>query len=122
EKILVIFDFERAKSESVRSKAADLERWLTNEIAKLEEKLTKLQKEIHAAEKLDMYQLYGELLTANSYAIEKGATEATVENYYEQGTFDIGRASRRDRTYIKHQNIKTNKRITTSVPYLRRRG
>lgn len=85
--MLDTFYFERAKRERVRSQAADLERWLTNEIAKLEAKLTKLQKEIHAAEKLDMYQLYGELLTANSYAIEKGATEATVENYYEQGTF-----------------------------------
>lgn len=85
--MLDTFYFERAKRERVRSQAADLERWLTNEIDKLEVKVKKLQKEIRSAEKLDMYQLYGELLTANSYSIEKGAKEATVENYYEQGTF-----------------------------------
>lgn len=80
------FYFERAKRERVKSQAADLERWLNNEIAKLKTKMKKLEKEVKAAEKLDTFQLYGELLTANGYQIEKGQTEATVENYYEQGT------------------------------------
>ena len=48
--------------------------------------MKKLVKEREAAGKLDTFQLYGELLTANSYAIEKGATEAIVDNYYEEGT------------------------------------
>ena len=43
-------------------------------------------KERDAAGKLDTFQLYGELLTANSYAIQKGMTEAVVDNYYEEGT------------------------------------
>lgn len=80
------FYFERAQRERVKSQAADLERWLNNEIAKLKTKMTKLEKEEKAAGKLDTFQLYGELLTANSYAIEKGQKEATVDNYYEQGT------------------------------------
>lgn len=80
------FYFERAKRERVKSQAADLERWLNNEIAKLKTKMKKLEKEELAAGKLDTFQLYGELLTANGYMIEKGQTEATVENYYEQGT------------------------------------
>ncbi|MDS9470527.1 NFACT family protein [Sporosarcina pasteurii] len=78
--------FERAKRERVRSQAADLERWLNNEITKLKTKMVKLEKEQKSAGKLDTYQLYGELLTANGHAIQKGATEATVDNYYEQGT------------------------------------
>ena len=78
--------FERADRERVKSQAADLERWLDNEIAKLNSKVKKLQKEQESASKLDTFQLYGELLTANSYAINKGATEAVVDNYYEQGT------------------------------------
>lgn len=84
--LLDTFYFERAKRERVKSQAADLERWLTNEIEKLKTKVKKLEKEQQAASKLDTFQLYGELLTANSYQIEKGAKEATVENYYEQGT------------------------------------
>ncbi|BAQ10461.1 RNA-binding protein [Bacillus sp. OxB-1] len=78
--------FARAERERVKSQAADLERWLDNEIAKLTLKMKKLQKEQDAAGQLDKFQLFGELLTANSYAIQKGATEATVENYYEEGT------------------------------------
>ncbi len=62
--------FERADRERVKSQAADLERWLDNEIAKLNSKVKKLQKEQESASKLDTFQLYGELLTANSYAIE----------------------------------------------------
>lgn len=80
------FYFERAKRERVKSQAADLERWLTNEISKLKTKITKLEREKQSASKLDTYQLYGELLTANNYLIPKGATEATVDNYYDQGT------------------------------------
>ena len=78
--------FERATRERVKSQAADLERWLLNEITKLKTKMTKLEKEQKSAERLDTFQLYGELLTANSHAIQKGATEAVVDNYYEQGT------------------------------------
>lgn len=78
--------FARAERERVKSQAADLERWLDNEIAKLVLKTKKLSKEQAAAGKLDTFQLYGELLTANSYAIQKGATEAVVDNYYEEGT------------------------------------
>ncbi|QUW21825.1 NFACT family protein [Sporosarcina sp. Marseille-Q4063] len=78
--------FERADRERVKSQAADLERWLDNEIAKINSKVKKLQKEQESASKLDTFQLYGELLTANSHAIKKGASEAVVDNYYEQGT------------------------------------
>ena len=78
--------FARAERERVKSQAADLERWLDNEIAKLNLKTKKLVKERDAAGKLDTFQLYGELLTANSYAIQKGMTEAVVDNYYEEGT------------------------------------
>lgn len=78
--------FARAERERVKSQAADLERWLDNEIAKLTLKTKKLQKEQDAAGQLDKFQLFGELLTANSYAVQKGATEAIVDNYYEEGT------------------------------------
>lgn len=78
--------FARAERERVKSQAIDLERWLANEIAKLENKTKKLQEEQKAAENLDTWKLYGELLTANSYLLKKGDAEAAVDNYYEQGT------------------------------------
>lgn len=84
--LLDAYFFERAERERVRSQAADLERWLGNELKKLDKKKEKMMKELERAKQLDTYQLYGELLTANSYAIERGQSEASVDNYYEQGT------------------------------------
>ncbi|PIC65682.1 hypothetical protein CSV79_00990 [Sporosarcina sp. P13] len=78
--------FARAERERVKSQAIDLERWLSNEISKLENKTKKLEKEQQTAQDLDTLKLYGELLTANSYLLHKGDKEVTVENYYEQGT------------------------------------
>ncbi|MBE1553519.1 Rqc2 family fibronectin-binding protein [Sporosarcina limicola] len=78
--------FARAERERVKSQAADLERWLDNEIAKLNLKMKKLVKERETAGKLDTLRLYGELLTANIHAVQKGAKEAVVDNYYEEGT------------------------------------
>ncbi|AXH98650.1 fibronectin/fibrinogen-binding protein [Sporosarcina sp. PTS2304] len=78
--------FARAERERVKSQAIDLERWLSNEISKLENKMKKLEKEQQTAQDLDTLKLYGELLTANSYMLHKGDTEVTVDNYYEQGT------------------------------------
>lgn len=78
--------FARAERERVKSQAIDLERWLSNEITKLENKTKKLQKEQQTAQNLDTLKLYGELLTANNYLMQKGDKEVTVENYYDQGT------------------------------------
>lgn len=78
--------FGRAERERVKSQASDLERWLDNEISKLNLKIKKLTREKADAGKLDTFQLYGELITANSYLIQKGQTEAIVDNYYDEGT------------------------------------
>ena len=78
--------FARAERERVKSQAADLERWLDNEIAKLNLKTKKLLKERDTAEKRDTLRLYGELLTANIHNVKKGNKEAVVDNYYEEGT------------------------------------
>lgn len=72
----------RAERDRVKQLAGDLERFLQNEISKLKTKLKKLHKDLEEASKLDQFQLYGELLMANLYQLEKGMKEATVINYY----------------------------------------
>ncbi|MEK5231062.1 NFACT RNA binding domain-containing protein [Lysinibacillus sp. FSL K6-0232] len=76
--------FARAERDRVKQQAGDLERWLHNEIEKLALKTKKLTKDYERASKLDQFQLYGELLMANIYAFEKGATAVTVTNYYSE--------------------------------------
>jgi len=76
--------FARAERDRVKQQAGDLERWLQNEIDKLKLKMKKLAKEQANAEKLETFQLHGELLMANLYMLEKGMTEAEVVNYYDE--------------------------------------
>ncbi|WP_342541827.1 NFACT RNA binding domain-containing protein [Paenisporosarcina sp. FSL H8-0542] len=76
--------FARAERDRVKQQAGDLERWLQNELDKLKLKMKKLAKEKSNAEKLETFQLHGELLMANLYTFEKGMTEAQVINYYDE--------------------------------------
>ncbi len=62
---------------------------LKKETARLEKKLdlyTEGLADTAGAEKL---RLYGELLTANIYRLKKGAGEATVKNFYEEGSSPV---------------------------------
>lgn len=76
--------FARADRDRVKQQAGDLERWLQNELDKLKLKMKKLSKEKAQAEKLDTFQLYGELLMAHLYQLEKGQKEAEIINYYDE--------------------------------------
>lgn len=76
--------FARAERDRVKQQAGDLERWLQNELDKLQLKINKLHKDYERASKLDQFQLYGELLMANIYTFEKGVKEVRVVNYYSE--------------------------------------
>ncbi|MFK2824937.1 NFACT RNA binding domain-containing protein [Bacillus sp. B190/17] len=81
----------KADRDRVRQQANDVERLLKNEKEKNEAKLIKLARTLEEAENADRFQLYGELLTAHLYAVEKGMKEIEVVNYYDEngGTVTI---------------------------------
>lgn len=83
--------FGKAERDRVKQQATDVERFIINEKEKNEKKIKKLQITLNEAKKADEYQLYGELLTANLYAVQKGMKEIEVINYYDEdsGTITI---------------------------------
>ncbi|EJQ48571.1 hypothetical protein IEQ_03243 [Bacillus cereus BAG6X1-2] len=85
------FFFGKAERDRVKQQAHDLERFMQNEKTKNEKKLIKLEKTLQDAGKADKYQLFGELLTANMYALKKGDKDIEVVNYYDEngGTVKI---------------------------------
>ncbi|ACK90525.1 MULTISPECIES: NFACT family protein [Bacillus] len=85
------FFFGKAERDRVKQQAHDLERFMQNEKNKNEKKLIKLEKTLQDAGKADKYQLFGELLTANMYALKKGDKDIEVVNYYDEngGTIKI---------------------------------
>jgi predicted ribosome quality control (RQC) complex YloA/Tae2 family protein len=78
------FYFGKAERDRVKQQANDLERFIANEKAKNEKKLKKLEQTLKEAEKAEQYRLYGELLTANLYAIKRGDEQVEVINYYDE--------------------------------------
>ncbi|PPA72109.1 Rqc2 family fibronectin-binding protein [Jeotgalibacillus proteolyticus] len=76
--------FGKAERDRVKQQGHDLERFIRNEKDKNESKIKKLEKTLDQASKGDKYQLLGELLTANIYAVKKGMKEIQVHNYYEE--------------------------------------
>jgi predicted ribosome quality control (RQC) complex YloA/Tae2 family protein len=78
------FYFGKAERDRVKQQANDLERFITNEISKNIKKIEKLQQTLDEAKNAEQYKLFGELLTANLYAIKRGDKEAEVINYYDE--------------------------------------
>ncbi|KAB2337449.1 fibronectin/fibrinogen-binding protein [Cytobacillus depressus] len=78
------FYFGKAERDRVKQQAHGLERFIINEKEKNEKKIEKLLTTLKDAENADIHQLYGELITANIYAIQKGMKEIEVINYYDE--------------------------------------
>lgn len=67
----------------IRQRSGDLRRILQTAIERDSKKYDLQIKQLKDTEKKDKYKLYGELLSAFGYGIEKGAKEAVVQNYYD---------------------------------------
>ncbi|WP_163101441.1 Rqc2 family fibronectin-binding protein [Peribacillus alkalitolerans] len=76
--------FGKADRDRIKQQAQDLERFILNEKEKNEKKIGKLEKTLEESKNADQLQLYGELITANMYQLQKGMKEVTVVNYYEE--------------------------------------
>jgi len=76
--------FGKAERDRVKQQANDIERLVVNEKEKNEKKITKLEVTLQEANKAQQFQLFGELLTANLYAVQKGLKEIDVVNYYDE--------------------------------------
>ncbi|MEH7382463.1 NFACT RNA binding domain-containing protein [Bacillus sp. JJ1533] len=78
------FYFGKAERDRVKQQGHDLERFIINEKMKNEKKIKKLEATLVESEKAEKYKLFGELVTANMYAITRGEKVARVLNYYSE--------------------------------------
>lgn len=78
------FYFGKSERDRVKQHATDIERFILNEKEKNEKKITKLEVTLLEANQAPQFQLFGELLTANLFAVKKGMKEIEVVNYYDE--------------------------------------
>ncbi len=78
------FYYYRDHIERLRQKKSDITKVLSNNIDRASKKLNIQQKSLKDVEGRDKLQLFGELITANIYAISKGLKEVSLLNYYSE--------------------------------------
>lgn len=112
---LEAFYGDKAERDTVKQRAADLIRFVQNERSKNALKIKKLQGTLEEARDAEKYRILGELLTAYMHSFNRGDSEVTVVNFYdEEGaetTIAIDpqlspseNAQRYFRRYTKHRN------------------
>ncbi len=69
----------------MKQRANDLFRLVMTRLERIERKLANQREELAESDKMEQNKLYGDLLSANLYRMEKGDSAATVDNFYEEG-------------------------------------
>ena len=77
------FYAKREQAERVKQKGQDLLKTANNAAARLRRKITLQEKELLDSKDRDKWRIYGELITANLYRMERGMRCLTAQNYYD---------------------------------------
>lgn len=84
-KLLDEFYLERDTQERMRVREQDLLRLLGNHSERLARKINAQRGELETCAQRDSLRVAGDLLSANLYSLEKGASSAELVNFYEEG-------------------------------------
>ncbi len=79
------FYTERDRQEAAQRRGRELTRIVSSAHERLVRKLGMLEEEYAASQRRDTLRLYGELITANLYRMERAASCLRTPNYYEEG-------------------------------------
>ena len=90
-KLIDVYYGERSREDRLRRKAADVFRLLSNAETRILKKMDKQRGELADCEDGERYKLWGDLITANIWRLERGMTECELENWYDEagGTVKI---------------------------------
>lgn len=87
--LIETFFSSRDNTERVKQRAYDIFKLLSNTKARLEKKTALQMDELEECEKKEELRKYGELITANIYALKKGMQSARVIDYYVENAPEI---------------------------------
>ncbi len=80
--LLDYFYYERDRAVRTKQRANDLFKLLVNLTERTSRRISVQQQELAACAEKDTYKLWGDLISANIYRIQKGDATAKVENFY----------------------------------------
>lgn len=82
--LLDAFYESRENEERLHTRAQDILHLVTNALSRLDRKCDAQNKELAECRDKEKYKQYGDLITANLYALKRGDTEVTLVNYYDE--------------------------------------
>lgn len=77
------FFFERDRVERAKRRAGDLYKTVSNAVERVARRINNQTAELKDCENKEQLRIFGELITANQYSLEKGVTYYELPNYYE---------------------------------------
>ncbi len=77
------FYHERVRADRIRQRSGELFKTISNLQERAVRKALNRQNELKECRDKDKYKIYGDLITANQYALQKGSMYYEVQNYYE---------------------------------------
>ena len=80
---------ERENEERLHTRAQDLLHLVNGALARLDRKTEAQQRELAECKEKDLYKQYGDLITANLYALKRGDTEVCLVNYYDEAMPEV---------------------------------
>lgn len=109
------FYAKKTAAESMKQKSGDLMKLLITNLDRCRKKLQIQCETLKKAGKREKYKIYGDLLTANIYALKQGMNEITVVNFYDENgaeitiplKTDISPSQNAQRYYAKYNKEKT---------------
>lgn len=110
--LLENFYYTKDKADRLKAQSSDLQKIITNNINRCIKKDKILRNTLIECDDKEKYKLFGELLTANIYLLEKGLDEVTLDNYYSENLDKIKIALDKNKTpsqNIQHYYKKYNK-------------
>ncbi len=78
------FYSERENSERIKQRGGDILRIINAAELHIKKKLQNIEDDLKRCDDAEKYRLYGDLITANLYRAERGASSMEVENYYDE--------------------------------------
>ena len=88
-RLLDDFYEKREQTERVKQKGQDLVKTASNGAARLRRKIAAQEQELAESKNRDKWRVYGELITANLYRMERGMSRLTAQNYYDPDCADV---------------------------------
>ena len=78
------FYSERENSERIKQRGGDILRIINAAELHIKKKTQNIEDDLKRCDDAEKYRLYGDLITANLYRAERGASSISVENYYDE--------------------------------------